>query len=172
MQTRRADTPEEINMVKLLSKIHTLEAQKSLLTETISSRELLNSKIISSLQPKVGKMFENAMIEERKQKILLETRRKLLQLGVEEKEKELQQANEHFEQMKQNFLANTENPDRVLTKMDSLMNALTHRLNKNMNKKISFHVGREQPPVTFVNNKMIVKKKRKWTSNRRIKSTT
>ena len=46
------------------------------LTETISSIELFNSKIISSLKPNADKIFENAMIEE--QKLLLKTRRKLL----------------------------------------------------------------------------------------------
>ena len=69
MQTRRADTPEEINMVKLLTKIQTLEAQKSLLSVTINKKELLNSKIISSLQPKIGKRFENPEIERKKAKI-------------------------------------------------------------------------------------------------------
>ena len=67
-------------MVKLLSKIQTLEAQKSLLGETLNRKELLDSKIISSLQPRVGKNFENIDIEQRKQTILRETRKKLILL--------------------------------------------------------------------------------------------
>ena len=55
MQSPRADTPEEVNMMKLLSKIQTLEAQKALLGETVKHKELLESKIVSSLQPKIGR---------------------------------------------------------------------------------------------------------------------
>ena len=76
MQPHCVDTPEEINMVKLLTKIQTLEAQKSLLSVTINKKELLNSKIISSLQPKIEKRFENPEIERKKAKILQETRKK------------------------------------------------------------------------------------------------
>ena len=83
-------------MVKLLSKIQTLEAQKSLLGETLNRKELLDSKIISSLQPRVGKNFENIDIEQRKQTILREARKKLIRLAIDEKETELQRSNEHF----------------------------------------------------------------------------
>ena len=143
MHTRRADTPEEANMMKLLSKIQTLEAQKSLLEMTIKKKVLLDSKIISSLQPKVGKQFENTDIELRKQKILAETRKKLILLAIDEKEIELHQSNELFEQVKEDYISNNENPDRFLIKMEALMNALTHRLNTSMNKKVSFHAGRQ-----------------------------
>ena len=65
MQPLRADTPEEVNLMKLLGKIQTLEAQRPLLSETVNRTELLGTKIISSLQPKVGKMFANRDIESR-----------------------------------------------------------------------------------------------------------
>ena len=54
--------------------------------------------------------------------------------------------------------------------MEALMNALTHRLNTSMNKKVSFHAGRQQATVTFVRKKTQVKKKRKWTANRKRKN--
>ena len=63
-------------MVKLLTKNQTLEAQKSLLSVTINKKEPLNSKIMTSLQPKIGKLFENPEIERKKAKILQETRKK------------------------------------------------------------------------------------------------
>ena len=47
------------------------------------------------------------------------------------------------------------------------MSALTQRLNKKMNKKISFHRGSEQPSIEFTTSKVAVKKKRKWTANRK-----
>ena len=61
MQTQHVDTPEEAHMMKLLGKIQTLEAQKSLLIETSNNKDLLVSKIISSLQPRIGKRFSQKM---------------------------------------------------------------------------------------------------------------
>lgn len=157
-------------MVKLLSKSQTLEAQKSLLEETIRKKELLNSKIISSLQPRIGKQFENSDTELQIQKILRETRKKLIQLAIDDKEAELQVHNEQFEQMKQSHMANTENVDRFYTRMDALMNALAQKLNTTMNKKISFHIGRQHLPIEFVKKKTHAKKKRRWTANRKRKN--
>ena len=123
--------------MKLLTKIQTFEAQKSLLSETVSKKELLESKIISSLQPKVGKFFENPSMESRKQKVLKETRKKLIMLALEEKEVELHRLNEEFEQKRTEYTTNSENPSSFLQKLETLMNALTSRLNGNMNKKVS-----------------------------------
>ena len=105
-------------MVKLLNKIQTLEAQKSLLSETIRQKELLESKIISSLQPKVGKVFENFDVENRKQKILSETRKKLIMLAIEDKEVELHKLNEEFNRKKADYTANNGNPDSFLQKLE------------------------------------------------------
>ena len=103
-------------MMKLLSKIQTLEAQKSLLSETVKRKELLESKIISSLHPKVGRTFENLNMERRKQKILSDARKKLIALAIEDKEEELRQLNQEFEQKSQNTLKT------ILTHVASLKN--------------------------------------------------
>ena len=87
-------------MMKLLSKIQTLEAQKALLSETVKRKDLLESKIISSLQPKVGRTFENISMESRKQKILSDARKNLIALAIEDKEVELLHLNMEFEQKK------------------------------------------------------------------------
>ena len=157
-------------MVKLLTKIQTLEAQKSLLTETVNRKELLSSKIISSLQPKVGKQFENPEIEGKKIKVLQETRKKLIMLAIEEKTVELQHSNSQFEQLKENYQENNQDSNEFYIRIDALMNALTSRLNSTMNKKVNFHAGRDQPTVTFVQKKTHAKKKRKWTRNRKRKN--
>ena len=156
--------------MKLLTKIQTFEAQKSLLSETVSKKELLESKIISSLQPKVGKFFENPSMESRKQKVLKETRKKLIMLALEEKEVELHRLNEEFEQKRTEYTANSENPSSFLQKLETLMNALTSRLNGNMNKKVSFHLGSQHVEKEFVKRKSQVKKKRKWTASRKKKN--
>ena len=108
MQLNSVDTPEEVNMMKLLSKIQTFEAQKSLLIQTVEKKELLDSKIISSLQPKVGKIFTNLNIESRKRVILQNTRKRLLTLAIEEKEQELKDLNVQFEQFKNEYTINNE----------------------------------------------------------------
>ena len=170
MQSQHADTPDEVNMMKLLSKIQTLEAQKSLLSETVKSKKLLGSKIISSLQPKVGKSFVNRDIEIRKQQILEDSRKKLMMLAIEEKNEELNQIQEEFSQAKEEYVSTNVSPDVFLQKLEKLMNAVTHRLNKHMNKKVSFHLGQDRPTTEFVKKIVQVKKKRKWTLNRKKKN--
>ncbi len=170
MQTRHADTPEEVNMMKLLSKLQTLEAQKSLLCETVRNRELLESKIISSLHPRVGKTFTHRETEMRKQKILSDTRKKLIALAIEDKENEITHISTEFNQRKTVYTENSSNPTVFLQRLEKLMNAHTHRLNSNLNKKVSFHLGRQQPQTEFVKKKVQVKKKRRWTASRKKKN--
>ena len=105
-QSHPFESPDEVNMMKLLSKIHIHEAQKSLLSETLKSKVLLDSKIISSLHPKVGRTFSNMDIENRKNKILGDARKKLIMLALEEKEKELQEQTDEFNRSKQLYTEN------------------------------------------------------------------
>ena len=114
-----------------------------------------------SLQPKVGKIFDNLNIESRKLKILNDTRKKLIMLAIEEKEVELLHLNEQFNKNKSDYTDNHENPNVSL--QEKLMNALTSRLNGSMNKKNSFHLGRLEATLEFVKKKSPVKKKRKST---------
>ena len=173
MQPHRAETPEEANMMKLLSKIQTLEAQRSLLSETINRKELFNSKIISSLQVKVGKTFTQRDIEVRKLKILCNTRKMLIKLAIEEKDLELAQINEQFNYLKEAYQLDNESANTFFNKLESSTNALTSRLNKTMNKKVCFHAGFTQPvTIKFAEEKTLVKKKRKWTANRKKKNRT
>ena len=55
--------------MKLLSKIQMHEAQKTLLFETLNTKTLLESKVISSLQPSVGrkdlKTYQNTSLVEK-----------------------------------------------------------------------------------------------------------
>ena len=101
-------------MMKLLSKIQTLEAQKSLLVEVVKSKELLESKIVSSLQPKIGREFNKITIENKKQKILLETRRKLIKLAIEEKDMELSECSVEFDRTKQEYTERNEDSEQFM----------------------------------------------------------
>ena len=165
------ETPDEVNLMKLLSKIHVQEAQKNLLLETLNKKELLQSKILSSLQPKIGRDFQNTEMNVRKTKILEEARKKLIRLAIEEKESELRKYTDEYNQRKQELLENSDDPNSCVNKLQKLMNALTKRLNKKMNKKMSFHLGCQQLTTTeFTTNKIQIKKKRKWTENRKKKN--
>ena len=137
-------------MMKLLGKIQTLIAQKSLLVETVNRIELLGSKIISSLQPKIGKVFLNMDVETRKHNILSDTRKKLITLAIEDKDIELSQVSAEFDRLKGEYIATNVDSNTFLTKLEKLMNALTQRLNKTMNKKVSFHLGSQQTSLVFV----------------------
>ena len=54
MQSHQMETPDEVNLMKLLSRIHVQEAQKSLLSETLNKKELLQSKIVLTVVPNMG----------------------------------------------------------------------------------------------------------------------
>ena len=117
--------------------------------------------MISSLQPKVGRTFSHVEFENRKLKLLEDTRKNLIRIAIEEKDKELCQTNEQFSIMKQAYIDANQNHNEFLNKMEKLMNAQAHRLNNSMNKKVTFHLSNAQPPIEFVKKKAQVKKKRK-----------
>ncbi len=163
------EVSEEVTMMKLRDRIQMHEAQKSLLVETLKTKDLLNSKIISSLQPSVGRKFLHDSLESRKLDLLSNTRKKLLQLAIEEKDLELQKLNEQFSNMKQSYVERSQNPTSFLQKLEKSSNTLTRRLNEKMNKKVSFHLGRQQKMV-FTKPLVQEKKKRKWTAARKKKN--
>ena len=155
---------------EILSKIQMHEAQKSLLTETINNGTLLKSKIMSSLQPSVGRTFINEQFETRKTNLLLNTRKKLMQLAVNEKEFELQRLNNEFDTLKRTYLDHTEDSVRFLTKMEQSSHRRTQKINERMNKKVNFHLQRQDQNIEFTTTKKQVKKRRKWTQNKKKKT--
>ena len=90
-------------MMKLLSKIQMHEAQKTLLLETLNTKTLLESKVISSLQPSVDRTFLYQNLENSNTNILMNTRRRLIQLVIKEKNLELERFNTEFNTKKQSF---------------------------------------------------------------------
>ena len=69
---------DENDFTQFWYTIQNLEAQKSLLGKGVKQIYLLESKSLSSIQPKVGKKIDHIKIEERKNKILMETRKNWL----------------------------------------------------------------------------------------------
>ena len=66
MQSPQLEPSDDVTLMKLLNKIHVHEAQLNLLQETMKDSNLLKSKILSSLQPKVGREFRDHELESQK----------------------------------------------------------------------------------------------------------
>ena len=66
MHEHQVEKRDEYRMMKMLNRIQSCEAQKHLLETTLTNNQLLNSKIISSLQPNIGKEFKYPDLETRK----------------------------------------------------------------------------------------------------------
>ena len=66
MDNMQLERGNETNMMKILEKIQKCEAQKHLLETTLKNQRLLNSRILSSLQPKIGRTFDYEDIENKK----------------------------------------------------------------------------------------------------------
>ena len=62
------------------TKLLTRLSQRHLLTSTVNNPKLLDSRILSSINPNVGKVFKYQDLEDKKQKILRDARRKLINL--------------------------------------------------------------------------------------------
>ena len=93
----------------------------------------------------------------------------MIMLAIKEKNEELNQVNGEFSRVKSDYTTSNGSPNNFLEKLQRSMNALTHRLNKNMNKKVSFHLGRNQTATEFVKQTVQVKKKRKLSLNQKKK---
>ena len=107
----------DVTLMKLLSKIHVHEAQLNLLKETMKNNSLLVSKILSSLQPRIGREFSNNEIESQKEIILRNTRKQLLTLAIKEKELVLDQLNNEFNSKRAEYTNQLENPSDFLEKL-------------------------------------------------------
>ena len=79
----------EWKMINILDKIQRSEAQKHILETTLKEHRLLQSRILSSLEPKVGREFNYEDLENRKKERLMELRREFLNIAVEEKNREM-----------------------------------------------------------------------------------
>ena len=101
MQSTQLEPSDEVTLMKFLNKIHVHEAQLKLLQETMTDNNLLESKILSSIQPKVGREFLSNEFETQKQKILKNSRKQLITLAIKEKEAVLQELNTEFNTKKE-----------------------------------------------------------------------
>ena len=132
---------EEEQLVILLGKIHKKEAQLKLLQQTINNNELLHSKIISSIQPKIGIDFSMNNLQEKKNRVLQTARKDLLALAVEGKQSELQQTEEEFNMKKQTLESRDGiNRNALSSKLEKRSAKAAKEVNIKMNRKVQFHL--------------------------------
>ena len=122
--------------MKLLNRIHGLEAQYNLLLKTMQNNNLLDSKILSSIQPKIGKEFTNIEADSQKRIVLRNTRKQLITIAIKEKEHELHEKNEEFNTRKETYVNSLENADTFLSKLEQSSTNQCRKLNEKMNKKV------------------------------------
>ena len=147
--------------MKLLIRIQVLEAQHTLSLETIKSTQLLKSNILSSVQPKIGRVFTVEDLEIKKLKVLQNTRKKLLALAVEEKDIFLEQLNEEFNTSKEEYINSINDPSEFLSRLEQSSSKQFRKLNEKFIKKTAFHLQRRQEMIEFIKFKLYRKKKKK-----------
>ena len=156
MEPEKADGEK---LLKAISKIHTLEAQEKLIVLVKDNPQLLESKILSSLQPRIGKQFSYQDLESSKKTLLTNVRRQLLELAAEERKRDLKNAENKLTNLQQNKDA-TVLDNNLQVKSTSIKN----RINQKMNKKVNFHSNTTEE-VVFTDKRIIRRKTRKKKSS-------
>ena len=156
-------------MMKLLNRIHGLEAQYNLLLKTMQNNNLLDSKILSSIQPKIGKEFTNIEADSQKRIVLRNTRKQLISIAIKEKEQELLEKNAVFNTRKETYVNTLENAESFLEKLEQSSTSQCRKLNEKMNKKVEFHLQTNQEKTTFTKRRSYLKRKKRKPNARQKK---
>ena len=154
MEPERADEEE---LLKVINKIHTVEAQGKLISLVKDNNQLLESPILSSIQPRIGKEFNYSDLENNKNTLLVTVRKQLLELAVEERRRDLKNAENKLNVLNQN--RNEDDIRRLNDKLQARTSKIKNRINEKMNKKVQFHTNNDQV-INFTTHCPTRKKKR------------
>ena len=99
------------------------------MNNVVGNRDLLNSKIISSVKPTIGKDFMYNDLENRKTEILMKARAEILELSIIEVERDIVNLKKQSHEKEQISLSHN---------MYTVLNRHIERTNKNMLNKIKF----------------------------------
>ena len=89
MDDSQSERGNESNMMKILEKMQKNQAQKHLLETTLMNNKLLQSRILSSLQPSIGRQFSYEDLEQQKNEQLTKMRKELLTIAIEERNRDI-----------------------------------------------------------------------------------
>ena len=159
------ETDLEEDLMQLLGKIQRKESQLKLLQMTVHDNELLHSKIVSSVQPKIGMMFMHDDLEERKVELMNKLRKDILQLSVEEKHKEITTLKSEFKSKRKTYDESSNNQYDFYVKLEKKSNLIAKEINKRMNKKVLFH--KENSNFNIFSSRRIFEKKRVCKKSKR-----
>ena len=134
---------EGLNIGKILgNKLVLSECQNTLLRNVCESEALLKSKILSSVQPKIGKVFKHKDLETKKHQILIDARLTLLsKCSIPENLRETNQCQFRIKKLLQN------NKDRewIEEAIKVSQNQFRDSTKKRLDKKLSFHLDKVSP---------------------------
>ena len=160
VEANQMEGENEAYMTKILDKIQKVEAQKQLLETVLTNNQLLKTKILSSLQPKVGREFQFEDLEEKKKEKLLEVRKDLLAIAMEEKDREIATLKTQFKTEKEKLNGDNTKKQETLKKLEERSTTTSNEINKRLNKKVSFHL-QELTDIKFTKKKRLLKERRK-----------
>ncbi len=171
MDDNQMEGGSEIIMMKFLEKLQKIEAQKHLLETTLTNQKLLNSRILSSLQPKIGRKFNYEDLESKKEEKLNELRKELLSIAMEEKNRDLMTLRGQLvaEKHKLKSTHSATKQKEVIQRLEEKSATTASRLNKKMNKKVSFYL-QERSEINFTRKKKVRMKTQKQPQERKKKN--
>ena len=155
MEPGKADDEK---LLKVISKIHTIESQEKLISLVKDNTQLLQSKILSSIQPKIGKEFSYIDLENNKKTLLIKVRKQLLELAAEERRRDLKNVENDLHHF--NLNRNDDEINRMNNKIKTRTTTIINRINQKMNNKIKFHSNINEE-INFTNDRPSKRKKRK-----------
>ena len=159
------EAADEEKLLKIISKVHMIEAQENLILLVKDNEQLFKSKILSSLQRKVGKSFGYADLESNKRTLLLDVRKQLLELAAEERKRDLATTQSTLNNF--NLHGNKDITFMLNNKLQSKSTSMVNKINKMFNKKIKFHSNSAIEDVVFTKKRSIRKERRKKKSTDR-----
>ena len=165
------DKADELKILEIINNIHTIEAQEKLLLLVKDSRQLLESRIIPSLHPKVGREFAYNDLENKKKTLLINVREQLLELAAEERKREL--SNATIKLSEYNCQHNKDNDTfiNISNRLQKKSSTIANRINVKMNKKLRFHNNNAEK-VVFTKEKLVRKKRKVKSKERKIDKIT
>ena len=133
--------PVDPNLLELEIKLHARVSQKQLLVSVKNDDKLMDSKIISSIKPKIGKVFIYPDLEKLKRDILLKARSDIIDISLTEANRDQLDLESKIKLEKTKIMSNDPNvisEDELNAEIFKKISPKLNVLNKRMNKKLTF----------------------------------
>ena len=117
------------------------QLQRDLLQQTSSDRLLLDSNIISSIKPTIGRTFKFTDLELRKKELLCDLRKSLLQIAIIESERDIKNLTNDSNIIKERLTSEVPSDNLLNNYQHKLKSELDNNLNsqkKRLNKKVNY----------------------------------